>query len=173
MLWCKSTGIFYVGSTIRFFTTRGRITTYFIPGPVKGTVNGTKNTVSKDLAYAIFTYGMKDFTLIIPQEGSEEVINKTITLQWEQLLMLLNPTLNRSFNVKSNDGKMIPEEDRKELSTLFYQYEVDENKTIIADTQEILFCIKHTSRMGILSKNGSHFSIQYDTLKGHLENKMV
>ena len=32
--------------------------------------------------------------------------------------------------------------------------------------------LKETSRLGITSMDNKHFSIQYDTLKGHFDNKM-
>ena len=33
--------------------------------------------------------------------------------------------------------------------------------------------LKETSRIGITSANNKHYSIQYDTLKGHHDNKMI
>jgi hypothetical protein len=33
--------------------------------------------------------------------------------------------------------------------------------------------LKETSRLGITSMDNKHFSIQYDTLKGHFDNKMI
>ena len=52
--------------------------------------------------------------------------------------MMLNPTLNRSLMVSSNSGIMMSEEDRMKISTMFYQYEIDNNNAIIPNTEKIL-----------------------------------
>jgi hypothetical protein len=51
--------MFYVGSALRFFTNKGRLTDYFMPGRVKASLEGNSTKVSKDLAFAIFTYGTR------------------------------------------------------------------------------------------------------------------
>jgi hypothetical protein len=68
---------------------------------------------------------------------------------------------------------MMSEEDRMKISTMFYQYEIDSDNAIIPNTEKILFGLKETSRIGITSVNNKHYSIQYDTLKGHHDNKMI
>lgn len=35
VLWCRVNGLFYVGSAIRFFSNKGRLTDYFMQGRVK------------------------------------------------------------------------------------------------------------------------------------------
>lgn len=87
--------------------------------------------------------------------------------------MMLNPTLNRSLMVSSSNITIIPEEDRKKISTLIFQYEIDSNGAIIPNSETILFGLKETSKIGITSKDGAHYSIQYDTLKGHFENSII
>lgn len=173
VLWCKSTGMFYVGSALRFFTNKGRLTDYFMPGRVKASLEGNSTKVSKDLASAIFTYGIQDFTLLIPQHDISSKLDKATIQGWEQLWMMLNPTLNRSLMVSSNSGTMMSEEDRMKISTMFYQYEIDNNNAIIPNTEKILFGLKETSRIGITSMDNTHYPIQYDTLKGHFDNKMI
>lgn len=173
MLWCKSTGMFYVGSALRFFTNKGRLTDYFMPGRVKASLESNSTKVSKDLALAISTYGIGNFTLLIPQLDLSTKLDKSIIQGWEQLWMMLNPTLNRSLMVSSNSGNMMSEEDRMKISTMFYQYEIDSNNAIIPNTEKILFGLKENSRLGITSVDNKHYSIQYDTLKGHLDNKMI
>lgn len=173
VLWSKSTGIFYVGSAIRFFSNKGRLTDYFIPGRIKSSIIGNSTKVNKDLAFTIFTYGIEDFTLLIPQLGSSTKLDKSIIQGWEQLWMILHPTLNRSLIVTSNNGNIISEKDRMKISTIFYQYEIDNNNRIIPNTEKILFGLKENSRIGITSINNKHFSIQYDTLKGHFYNKII
>ena len=88
--------------------------------------------------------------------------------------MMLNPTLNRSLMVSSNSGTMMSEEDRMKISTMFYQYEIDNNNAILPNTEKILAegGLKETSRIGITSLDNTHYPIQYDTLKGHFDNKM-
>lgn len=68
---------------------------------------------------------------------------------------------------------MMSEEDRMKISTMFYQYEIDSNNAIIPNTEKILFGLKENSRLGITSVDNKHYSIQYDTLKGHFDNKMI
>lgn len=85
VLWCKTSGMFYVGSALRFFTNKGRLTDYFMPGRIKASVDGTSSKVSKDLAYAIFTYGIQDFTLLIPQYENSNKLDKNTIQRWEQL----------------------------------------------------------------------------------------
>lgn len=60
--------------------------------------------------------------------------------------MMLNPTLNRSrpYKIKdfigavsSNSGTMMSEEDRMKISTMFYQYEIDNNNAILPNTEKI------------------------------------
>ena len=87
--------------------------------------------------------------------------------------MMLYPTLNRSLMVSSNSGTMMSEENRMKISTMFYQYEIDNNNAIIYNTEKILFGLKETSRIGITSMDNTHYPIQYDTLKGHFDNKMI
>lgn len=58
------------------------------------------------------------------------------------------------------------------ISTMFYQYEIDNNNAILPNTEKILRGLKETSRIGITSLDNTHYPIQYDTLKGHFENKM-
>ena len=169
VLWCKSTGMFYVGSALRFFTNKGRLTDYFMPGRVKASIEGNSTKVSKDLASAIFTYGIEDFTL--PQHDISSKLYKATIQSWER--MMLYPTLNRSLMVLSNSGNMMSEEDRMKISTMFYQYEIDSNNAIIPNTERILFGLKENSRLGITSVDNKHYSIQYDTLKGHFDNKMI
>lgn len=71
---------------------------------------------------------------------------------------------------------MMSEEDRMKISTMFYQYEIDNNNTIIPNTEKILFGLKETSRIGITSMDNTHYPIQYDQgfaqLKGHFDKKM-
>lgn len=86
---------------------------------------------------------------------------------------MLYPTLNRSLMVSSNSGTMMSEENRMKISTMFYQYEIDNNNAIIYNTEKILFGLKETSRIGITSMDNTHYPIQYDTLKGHFDNKMI
>jgi len=173
VLWCKSTGMFYVGSALRFFTNKGRLTDYFMPGRIKASLEGNSTKVSKDLVFAISTYGIDNFTLLIPQLEVSNKLDKSIIQNWEQLWMMLNPTLNRSLMVSSNSGSMMSEEDRMKISTMFYQYEIDSDNAIIPNTEKILFGLKETSRIGITSANNKHYSIQYDTLKGHYDNKII
>ena len=163
--------MFYVGSALRFFTNKGRLTDYFMPGRVKASIEGNSTKVSKDLASAIFTYGIEDFTL--PQHDISSKLDKATIQSWEQLWMMLYPTLNRSLMVSSNSGTMMSEEDRMKISTMFYQYEIDNNNAIIYNTEKILFGLKETSRIGITSMDNTHYPIQYDTLKGHFDNKMI
>ena len=87
--------------------------------------------------------------------------------------MMLYPTLNRSLMVSSNSGTMMSEKNRMKISTMFYQYEIDNNNAIIYNTEKILFGLKETSRIGITSMDNTHYPIQYDTLKGHFDNKMI
>lgn len=75
--------------------------------------------------------------------------------------------------VSSNSGTMMSEENRMKISTMFYQYEIDNNNAIIYNTEKILFGLKETSRIGITSMDNTHYPIQYDTLKGHFDNKMI
>lgn len=171
VLWCKSTGMFYVGSALRFFTNKGRLTDYFMLGRVKASLEGNSTKVSKDLAFAISTYGIENFTLLVPQLEVSNKLDKSIIQNWEQLWMMLNPTLNRSLMVSSNSGSIMSEENRMKISTMFYQYEIDRDNAIIPNTEKILFGLKETSRIGITSANNKHYSIQYDTLKGHYEKK--
>ena len=56
---------------------------------------------------------------------------------------------------------------------MFYQYEINSDNAIIPNTEKILFGLKETSRIGITSADNKHYSIQYDTLKGHYDNKMI
>lgn len=84
---------------LRFFTNKGRLTDYFMPGRVKASLEGNSTKVSKDLASAIFTYGIEDFTLrgeAPPQYDISSKLDKATIQGWEQLWMMLNPTLNRS-----------------------------------------------------------------------------
>ena len=74
--------MFYVGSALLFFTNKGRLTDYFMPGRVKASLNGISSKVSKDLAVAIDTFGIKDFTLIIPQDDNSNVLTKSTIQQW-------------------------------------------------------------------------------------------
>ena len=67
---------------------------------------------------------------------------------------------------------MMSEEDRMKISTMFYQYEIHNNNAILPNTEKILFGLKETSRIGITSLDNTHYPIQYDTLKGHFDNKM-
>ena len=172
ILWCKATGLFYVGSALRFFSNKGRLTDYFMPARVQSSLDGLSSKVSKDLALQISTFGIENFTLLIPQEGLSEELIKDIIQDWEQFWMLLNPTLNRSLMVSSNSGNIMSEEDRIEMSTILYQYEIDKNK-IIPQSLKVLYGLKETSRVGIRSLSGELYPIQYDTLKGHLENRLI
>ena len=52
--------------------------------------------------------------------------------------MMLNPTLNRSLMVSSNSGIMMSEEDQMKISTMFYQYEIENNNAIIPNTEKIM-----------------------------------
>lgn len=162
VLWCESTGMFYVGSALRFFTNKGRLTDYFMPGRVKASLEGNSTKGSKDLAYAISTYGIENFTLLIPQQEISNKLDMSTIQNWEQLWMMLNPTLNRSLMVSSNSGSIMSEEDRMKISTMIYQYEIDSSNAIIPNTEKILFGLKETSRLGITSMDKKHYSIQYD-----------
>ena len=51
--------------------------------------------------------------------------------------MMLYPTLNRSLMVSSNSGTMMSEENRMKISTMFYQYEIDNNNAIIPNTEKM------------------------------------
>lgn len=193
VLWCRTTGLFYVGSCVHYFSVRlptkpnestgtskskikysyGRLNSYVKPGAVKSTLEGKSTGVSKDLAIAIAKYGIGDFVLLIPQDGNSVGLTIFMVQTWEQLFMLLNPTLNRTLFAYTNSGAPMPEETRIKMSIIFYQYELDENNQIIDGTEKPLCGLKDASYEGIVSKDGVHFPIQYGTLKGHLTTGMV
>jgi hypothetical protein len=158
--------MFYVGSALRFFTNKGRLNDYFFLGRVEASLNGLSSKISKDLALQINTFGIEKFSLLIPQEGTSDKLNKKMIQDWEQVWMMLNPTLNRSLMVSSNSGTPMPEDDRIEMSNVIYQYEIKDNK-IIPQSKKVLFGLKENSRIGITSLSGLHLPIQYDTLRGH------
>ena len=109
-----------------------------MPGRVKASLEGNSTKVSKDLASAIFTYGIDNFTLRGEAPPQYNISSKLDKAGWEQLWMMLNPTLNRSLMVSSNSGIMMSEEDRMKISTMFYQYEIDNNNAIIPNTEKIM-----------------------------------
>ena len=85
ILWCRDNGFFYVGSAIRFFTNKGRLTDYFMKGRVKSSIAGNSTKVSKKLAECIDKYSISSFVLIIVEEYDyEELIKRNLQLR-EQL----------------------------------------------------------------------------------------
>lgn len=60
----KTTGLFYLGSALRFFDNEGRLNDYFMPGRVQQSINRKSTKVSYDLAQMIQKHGMGDFNLI-------------------------------------------------------------------------------------------------------------
>lgn len=169
ILWCKKTGLFYVGSTLRYFTKNGRLHSYFRKVTVEGTLQGKNTRVSKELASQIQEHGIENFYLLIPQFGFSSLITPEETFSWEQIFIILYPTLNRTLSVIYN---IITEEVRVKISTVFFQYEIKKN-ILIKKTEQVLFGLKETVREGVKNVAGLVFSIDYDTLKGHFINNMV
>lgn len=84
VLWCKLNGMFYVGSALRYFTNKGRLTDYFIPSRVKASINRISSKVSPDLAKAIYEYGIESFTLLILETKNSREIQKKHLFALEQ-----------------------------------------------------------------------------------------
>lgn len=84
ILWSKSNGMFYVGSAIRYFTNKGRLTDYFMPSRVKTSLLGVSSKVSPDLAKAIHEYGIIDFILIVVETHYSQDLTKSSLLSFEQ-----------------------------------------------------------------------------------------
>lgn len=162
--------MFYIGSALRFFDKEGRLNDYFMPGRVSSSLAKSGGKVSKDIAGAIHNYSIEQFVLIIPQEFDIQGLTKDILVSAEQLWMLLYPTFNRSLMASSNDGKPMTEEDRQRISTSIFQYELV-NGLFVGPT--ILFGIKEQTRKGIISLAGINTPIEYNTLKGCMDNLMI
>lgn len=61
----KTTGLFYLGSALRYFDAKGRLNDYFSPSRVDQSVRRESTKVSYNLAVMIQKYGIGDFTLIV------------------------------------------------------------------------------------------------------------
>lgn len=77
ILWCRENGMFYVGSALRYFSNKGRLTDYFMPNRVKSSLDGSSSKVSIDLAKAISDYGIESFTLLAVDYQSSVNLDKT------------------------------------------------------------------------------------------------
>jgi len=139
-------------------------------GRVNASLAGLSTKVSKKLAESIEKHSISHFTLLIVEEYlSKDLTKKEVQLR-EQLWMLLYPTLNKSLLVSSNEGKAMSEATRIKLSTInkFYQYEVDKKGVILVGSEKLIFGMKELSRTGVVSLDQKLFSIDYDSVKGHL-----
>lgn len=64
IFWNKSTGLFYLGSALRYFKNKGRLNDYFMKSRIEASLN--KNSTKKNKkAKLIFKYGIGDFYLIL------------------------------------------------------------------------------------------------------------
>lgn len=61
----KTTGLFYLGSALRYFHDNGRLHDYFMSSRVKASLAKESTKVSYDLAHLIFKHGIEDFTLLV------------------------------------------------------------------------------------------------------------
>lgn len=77
----KTTGLFYLGSALRYFPDakrhkEGRLNDYFMQGRVQRSIDRNSSKVSYDLAKMIKTHGIEDFILIIIRsEGAQPLID--------------------------------------------------------------------------------------------------
>lgn len=85
ILWCKKNGLFYVGSAIRFFTNKGRLSDYFMKNRVKTSIAGESSKINKNLAKYIDMYSIKSFKLIIVENFLSENLTKEYVQSREQL----------------------------------------------------------------------------------------
>jgi len=142
--YCHVTGLFYLGSAVAFFGKNGRLTTYLQRSRL------TTNMVSRDIAAAMLEHGYDQFTLIIVEEHTVNTVDVGELRAQEQLWMMLYPTLNRSLTVGSNEAQPMSEEERREKSTIVYQYEVD-NNGIISGSEQTHYGIKYLVNNGFFS----------------------
>jgi hypothetical protein len=144
-------------------------------GRVIASLAGLSTKVSQKLAESFEKHSISNFTLLIVEEYlSSDLTKKEVQLR-EQLWMLLYPTLNKSLLVSSNEGIAMSEETRIKLSTInkFYQYEVDKKGVILAGSEKLIFGLKELSRTGVLSLDNELFSIEYESVKGHLTSGLL
>lgn len=170
ILWCKTDGLFYVGSSKNFIR---RFSDYFSNKLVKDSIFGKNYKVSRDLAKSIFMYGLNDFTVIIVNSIDTTKTTKYDLYRIEEFWMLLKPTFNIILNATPYIGQLFSVSDREKVSVKFFQSEVSEDGYIIPNSQKIIFGIKNLSKIGITSINNKHFNIEYNTLKGHLETNKI
>jgi group I intron endonuclease len=151
--WCKSTGLFYIGSAKSFVGKNGRLNEYFQKNRLLNRIN---SKISSDIAKDMLIYPKSNWNLIILeiclQSRRKDDLNLRILKEKEQFWMLLLPTYNRSLVVGSNEGLPLSEEQRESISTLIYIYEISDDGKLIPNSEQKIYGIKELSRIGIKSK---------------------
>lgn len=176
ILYNKCTGLFYVGSALRFFASNGRLNDYYMPSRVKNSLAGKSTKVSHNLAQSINRYGMNSFVLItinvdISAENTGYTADQTLK-SIEQFWMLLLPTLNKSLSATSNNWGTMPEQTRKGMSNIVYIYELI-NGQLDPLSLKVVYGFKQLVRNGVLSVSGITYNISYEDLKGYLHSKKL
>lgn len=149
--WCKSTGLFYIGSAKSFVGKNGRLNEYFQKNRL---LKQNKSKISRDIAKDMLKYPKSNWNLIILEtlDNINLNINANVIKEIEQFWMLLMPTYNRSLVVGSNEGLPISEEKRKLLATLIYIYEISKDGDLIPNSEQKIYGIKELNKTGIKSK---------------------
>lgn len=142
-----------------------------MPSRINDVIAGNSSKVSRSLAKDIHKYGMNNFVLITVQEFDIGIITKTTLVRYEQLWMLLYPTYNMSLFASSNDGSPMSESTRINMSNTIYQYELVEG--IFSLNVKIIYGLKELVRLGVINLRGTHFTIQYDVLKGCIDSGLL
>lgn len=168
--WCKPTGLFYVGSAMRFFDNKGRLNDYFMPSRVNISLAGPSTKVSKDLAAAIHAHGINSFVLLILEETSSSETSRSEVTNMEQFWMLLRPTLNRSLAATSSSFFTMLESTRENMSNIIHQYQLVDG-VFVGPT--ITYGMKELCRKGVISVDGTILKMQYNNLKGLLNTQRV
>ena len=157
LLWNSKTGMFYIGSTIRFITSKnkhGRLTRYFSYKEQQSNrllSESAKKQISRALEKELVKDSIYSFRLILLFKDTENIITKDIIQEIEQFWMLLKPTLNLSLNAKTGVSNQITTESmRKQSKTIvtFFIYQIDKNIIIFHKTK--IFGMRYLSENGFI-----------------------
>lgn len=139
--WSATTGLFYLGSAMKFFGRGGRLAQYFMPSRLGSTM------ISKDLGLDMINQGLSDFTLIVVQTFPAGTMVQSALFALEQVWMLLRPTYNRTLRVGTPITPTLTEEQRIAVSTMLYSYVVMAG-VIVPHSLIIHYGVKELARTG-------------------------
>lgn len=161
--YCIPTGMFYLGSAMRFFGKSGRLVPYLFKGITPSPV------INRNVGKALAQYGQQQFILIIVQQWTQGSVPMLNQLSFEQIWILLKPTYNMTLRTGTFVSLPMSEELRKAMSTVYYTYLVGPLLTIIPGSIQTHYGTKAIVRNGITIPNGDNIKLSLYLLYGWLK----